>query len=132
MIIVDTCVLVDVSTADPRWMDWSVEQLAAWADRGPLLIAPIVFAEWCADFDAYEAAHDAVAAFGLTWQEPPRQALFLASRAHLAYRRRGGTRARVLADFLIGAHAAVIRAPVLTRDPHRFQSYFPSLEVVTP
>ncbi len=71
-------------------------------------------------------------AFGLTWQELPRQALFLASRTHGAYRRRGGTRPMVLADFLIGAHAAVALVPVLTRDRHRFEAYFATLEVVAP
>lgn len=93
MIVVDTCVLVDVSSGDEQWEQWSSAQLAAWAARGPLLINPIVFAEWCADFASYEAAQEAVVAFGLTWHEIPRPALFLASRAHVAYRRRGGTRA---------------------------------------
>lgn len=132
MIVVDTCVLVDVSAGDARWQDWSSEQLARWADRGPLVVNPVVFAEWCADFASFEAALAAVDAFGLTWQELPRPALFVASRAHLAYRRRGGTRPMVLADFLIGAHAAVARVPVLTRDRHRFETYFPTLEVVAP
>ena len=132
MIVVDTCVLVDVSAGDARWQDWSSEQLARWADRGPLVVNPVVFAEWCADFASYEAALAAVDAFGLTWQELPRPALFVASRAHWAYRRRGGTRPMVLADFLIGAHAAVARVPVLTRDRHRFETYFPTLEVVAP
>lgn len=132
MIVVDTCVLVDVSAGDTRWQDWSSAQLASWADRGPLVVNPIVFGEWCADFASCESALAAVDAFGLTWQELPRQALFLASRAHLAYRRRGGTRPMVLADFLIGAHAAVARVPVLTRDRHRFEAYFPTLEVVAP
>ena len=132
VIVVDTCVLVDVSTGDARWQEWSTAQLATWADRGPLLTNPIVFAEWCADFASCEAASAAVAAFGLTWQELPRRALFLASRAHVVYRRRGGTRPMVLADFLIGAHAAIAGAPVLTRDRSRFESYFPTLEVVAP
>ena len=132
MIVVDTCVLVDVSAGDARWQDWSSEQLARWADRGPLVVNPVVFAEWCADFASFEAALAAVDAFGLTWQDLPRPALFVASRAHLAYRRRGGTRPMVLADFLIGAHAAVARVPVLTRDRHRFETYFPTLEIVAP
>ncbi len=132
MILVDTCVLVDVSTADPRWKDWSTSQLIEWAARGPILINPMVFAEWCADFASLHAAEAAVDAFGLTWRELPRGALFLASRAHLQYRRRGGTRPMVLADFLIGAHAAVAGLPLLTRDRRRFETYFDSLEIVAP
>jgi predicted nucleic acid-binding protein len=132
VIVVDTCVLVDVSTGDARWQDWSSEQLAIWAERGRLIVNPIVFAEWCADFASYESALAAIDAFGLTWRELPREALFVASRAHGAYRRRGGIRPMVLADFLIGAHAAVLRVPVLTRDRRRFAAYFPTLELVAP
>lgn len=132
MILVDTCVLVDVSTSDPQWRDWSARELARWADRGPLLTNPIIFAEWCPDFATLTAAEAAVMAFDLTWAEIPRAALFLASQAHLAYRRRGGTRSMVLSDFLIGAHAAVRGVPLLTRDRRRFDRYFNGLEIVTP
>ncbi len=132
MILVDTCVLVDVSTGDARWKDWSSQQLADWSARGPLVINPLVFSEWCADFGTLGAAERAVKAFELLWQEIPRGALFLASRAHLQYRRRGGTRPMVLPDFLIGAHAAVAGLPLLTRDRQRFETYFSGLEIVAP
>jgi predicted nucleic acid-binding protein len=132
VILVDTCVLVDVSTGDARWKDWSSEQLARWAARGPLVTNPLVFAEWCADFATLAAAEAAVDAFGLVWRELPRGALFLASRAHVQYRRRGGTRPMVLPDFLIGAHAAVEGLPLLTRDRRRFETYFSGLEIVAP
>ena len=132
MILVDTCVLVDVSTRDARWSDWSTERLAHWSSRGPLVINPIVFAEWCPDFSTLAQAEVAFDAFGLVWHEMPRAALFLASRAHLQYRRRGGTRAMVLPDFLIGAHAAVAKVPILTRDRRRFDTYFNGLEIVAP
>ena len=132
MILVDTCVLVDVSAGDARWAPWSAERLAQWSERGPLVINAIVFAEWCADFEHVADVNAAVMAFGLVLHEVPRDALFLASRAHLQYRRRGGTRAMVLPDFLIGAHAAVERMPVLTRDKRRFEAYFPTLQIVSP
>ncbi len=132
MILVDTCVLVDVSTKDPRWGNWSSDQLASWAERGPLLINPMVFAEWCADFQNLALAESAVDAFGLVWKGIPREALFLASRAHLQYRRQRGTRPMVLPDFLIGAHAAVERLPLLTRHRRRFETYFNGLEIVAP
>ena len=132
MILVDTCVLLDVSTDDPRWREWSVGQLARWSLRGPLLINPLIFAEWCSDFGSLESAEFALQDFGLQWAEVPREALYLAAQAHRLYRRRGGTRAMVLPDFLIGAHAAVSRLPVLTRDRRRFESYFSGLEIVAP
>ncbi|MBN8510055.1 MAG: type II toxin-antitoxin system VapC family toxin [Burkholderiales bacterium] len=132
MILVDTCVLIDVSADDPEWRGWSIAQLAAWSVRGPLFTNPLIFAEWCTDFASLEAAQSALAAFGLQWAELPQAALYLAAQAHLRYRRRGGTRSMVLPDFLIGAHAAVQGWPVLTRDRHRFDAYFSGLEIVAP
>ena len=107
-------------------------RLAHWSARGRLLINPTVFAEWCPDFATFEQAEAAVGEFGLLWQEIPKGALFLASRAHLQYRRRGGTRAMVLPDFLTGAPAAVARIPILTRDRQRFDSCFNGLKIVAP
>ena len=132
MILVDTCVLVDVSTGDPRWKDWSSDQLAFWAARGPLVINAMVFAEWCGDFTTLAESEAALESFGLVWKDLPRRALFLASRAHIEYRRSGGTRPMVLPDFLIGAHAAVAGIPLLTRDRRRFETYFNGLEIVAP
>lgn len=132
MILVDTSVLIDVSADDPDWREWSVAQLATWSLRGPLLTNPVIFAEWCTDFASLQAALSALNAFGLRCAELPHAALYLASQAHLRYRRRGGTRTMVLPDFLIGAHAAVLGWPVLTRDRHRFDAYFNGLEIVSP
>ncbi len=132
MILVDTCVLVDVSSDDPQWADWSTDQLARWSVRGPLLTNAIIFSEWCTDFASLSAASRAQSDFGLQWAEIPKDALFLAAQAHRLYRRRGGTRAMVLPDFLIGAHAAVMRMPLLTRDRRRFDLYFNGLEIVAP
>ena len=132
MILVDTCVLIDVAEGDDRWSAWSEQQLARWSERGPLVIIPMIFAEWSSMFDHVFDVDRAVLQFGLTWQNPARAALFLAARAHKLYRRRGGTKAMVLPDFIIGAHAADMRIPVLTRDPRRFTTYFVGLEVVCP
>ena len=132
MILVDTCVLIDVSADGADWRDWSLRQLASWSERGPLLINPIVFAEWCSDFETHENTSTALTDFGLQWAEIPRTALFLASQAHRRYRRRGGTRSMVLPDFLIGAHAAVAGIPLLTRDRRRFETYYSGLEIVAP
>jgi predicted nucleic acid-binding protein len=132
VILVDTCVLIDISADDPAWRQWSIDQLAAWSVRGPLLTSPVIFAEWCSDFASLQAAQSALNDFGLQWAELPHAALYLASQAHLRYRRRGGTRTMVLPDFLIGAHAAVLGVPLLTRDRHRFDATFRGLEIVSP
>ena len=132
MILVDTCVLLDVSSGASAWEGWSLDQLAKWRLRGPLLVNPIIFAEWCGSFDSFTAAQQAIDTFDLKWAELPRQALYMASQAHISYRRRGGARAMVLPDFLIGAHAAVSGLPLLTRDRRRFETYFVGLEIVSP
>lgn len=132
MILVDTCVLLDVVTRSSDWADWSERQLAVWAMRGPLLINPIVFAEFCAAYEHLAQVEHAVSLMDLDQRALPNEALFLGSRAHRLYRRRGGNKATVLPDFLIGAHACVLRVPILTRDPRRFTRYFANLEVVSP
>ena len=62
----------------------------------------------------------------------PRAAVFLAGKAHRTYRRRGGEKPGVPSDFFIGAHAAVLGVPLLTRDARRFRRYFPSVLLLTP
>lgn len=132
MIFVDTCVLLDVVAAGSEWTEWSEKRLGIWSLRGPLLINAIVFAEFCAAYDHLAQVEETVQAMNLDLRTIPLEALFLGSKAHQMYRRRGGNKATVLPDLLIGAHAAVLHAPILTRDPRRFTTYFADLEVVSP
>lgn len=131
-ILVDSSVLLDVVTDDRRWADWSLAQLEAWALRGPLVINPVIYAEASIGFERIEELDAVLSATGIVLAEIPRPALFLAGKAFRAYRRRGGSRAGVLPDFFIGAHAAVARVPLLTRDAGRYRTYFPTLELVAP
>ena len=132
MLLVDTNVLVDVLQNDPQWADWSIAQLRAQAQLHELAINPVIYAELSLSFSTLEALDRVVATMELAMHEVPRPALFLAGKAYLQYRRRGGGKAQVLPDFFIGAHAAVEGWPLLTRDASRFRTYFPSLEVVGP
>jgi len=132
MILVDSCVVIDVLENDRNWADWSQAQLETWGVRGALLINAVIYAELAAYATSKESLEAEIAAAGLAVREFPRDALFLAGRAHAAYRRRGGTRAGVLADFLVGAHAAVLQIPILTRDTARFRTYFSTLDLVSP
>ena len=132
MLLVDTNVLVDVLQNDPQWADWSIAQLRAQAQLHALAINPVIYAELSLSFSTLEALDRVVATLELALHEVPRPALFLAGKAYLQYRRRGGAKAQVLPDFFIGAHAAVEGWPLLTRDASRFRTYFPSLEVVAP
>ena len=130
--MVDTNVLVDVLQDDPQWAEWSIGQLRAQAQLHELVINPVVYAELSLSFASLESLDRVVATLALTLRELPRAALFLAGKAYLQYRRRGGSKGQVLPDFFIGAHAAVEGWPLLTRDARRFRTYFPSLEVVAP
>ncbi|MFZ5574233.1 MAG: type II toxin-antitoxin system VapC family toxin [Pseudomonadota bacterium] len=132
MLLVDTNVLMDVLEDDPRWADWSIDQLRAQSKIHPLLINPVIYAELSLTFSRMEALDQAIESMGLALKELPRPALFLAGKAFALYRRNGGKKSNVLADFFIGAHAAVLGCPLLTRDAPRYRSYFPSVELITP
>lgn len=132
MLLVDTNVLVDVLADDPAWADWSVRQLRAQSQVHDLIINPVIYAELSLTFDSVEALNDAIDEMHLTMQELPRAALFLAGRAFVKYRRAGGRRNNVLADFFIGAHAAVLDCAILTRDARRYRNYFPRVELIVP
>ena len=132
MLLVDTNVLVDVLQDDPRWAEWSIGQLRAQAQIHTLVINPVIYAELSLSFSTIEALDAVLARMALEVREVPKPALFLAGRAFLRYRRRGGTKSQVLPDFFIGAHAAVNGWPLLTRDAARYRSYFSGLSVLAP
>ena len=128
---VDSSVLLDVFTEDPRWLAWSGEQLTNAAQRGALVLNAIVLAEIAPRFPLVEELRAALPSMAIV-EEIPLGASFLAGHAHVAYRRAGGAREAVLPDFLIGAHAAVTNRPLLTRDPRRIATYIPGATLVAP
>lgn len=132
MLLVDTNVLVDVLEDDPEWADWSIRQLRAQSQVHALVINPVIYAELSLTFNAYEALDEALASMQIGIEELPRPALFLAGKAFVRYRRGGGKKENVLADFFIGAHAAVLGCAILTRDARRYRSYFPSVPLIHP
>lgn len=132
MVLVDTNVLVDVWQNDPHWFDWSSEQLRSQARVNELMINPVIYSELSIAFSTFELLEDAVADLQLRFDEIPRLALHLAGKAFSRYRRSDGTKVNVLPDFFIGAHAAIVRVPILTRDRGRYSTYFPTVELITP
>ena len=130
--LVDACVILDLTTNDPKWADWSEEAIAQAADEGPLVINPIVYAEVSVDFTSIEELDEVLDDADLRREPLPFDAGFLAGKAYLTYRRRGGTRRSPLADFYIGAHAAVAGHRLLTRDAARYSTYFPTVSLLTP
>jgi predicted nucleic acid-binding protein len=130
--LVDTNVLVDVLENDPTWADWSIAQLRAQAQIHRLVINPVIYAELSLTFSTVEALDATLADLQIPVIATPKPALFLAGKAFVQYRRQGGTKTNVLADFFIGAHAAVAGLPVLTRDVRRYASYFPTVHLIAP
>ncbi len=131
-VLVDSNVLLDLLTQDPLWCDWSAQHLAAAADRARLVINPIIYAEISVHFTRIEDLDAALPTAMLAREPLPFAAGFLAAKAHLAYRQRGGSKVTALPDFFIGAHAAIAGYQLLTRDAARYRTYFPRLPLIAP
>jgi len=130
--LVDSNVLLDLAMADPTWSAWSSDALESAAEEAPLIINPIIYAEVSIGYLGIEDLEVALP-HDLFRREPlPFEAGFLAGKAFLKYRRRGGPRTTPLPDFYIGAHAAVSDFRLLTRDPRRYRAYFPTVELIAP
>ena len=131
-VLVDSNVLLDVATNDVVWGNWSARALAEVAEHATLIINPIIYAEVSIGYTTIEAL-DVVLPAALYQREPlPWEAGFLAGKSFLLYRRRGGSRTAPLPDFYIGAHAAIGRLALLTRDAARYRSYYPKVEILAP
>ncbi len=131
-VLVDSNVLLDVLTEDPRWFDGSAGQLARAADQRELAINPIIYAEISVGFERIEELEAALPSRFFRRLPLPWEAGFLAGKVFLSYRRKGGRRRSPLPDFYIGAHAAVSGLALLTRDAARYRTYFPKLELLGP
>jgi predicted nucleic acid-binding protein len=131
-LLVDTNVLLDVLQDDPQWAERSVSQLRAPSQVHGLAINDLIYAELSLSFHSVRSLDAVVARLRLQVQAPPRPALFLAGKAFVQYRRRGGTKTQLLPDLFIGAHAAVNGWPLLTRDATRCRSCFPTLQLLAP
>ncbi len=130
--LVDSNIILDILTEDPRWFDWSSAALEKQAERSILVINPLIYAEMSIRFTRIEDLDDAVPASTFRRDALPFQAGFLAGKGFVKYRRAGGERRSPLPDFHIGAHAAIAGMTLLTRDGSRYLTYFPSLDLVSP
>lgn len=132
MVLVDADIVLDIWDRDPNWSAWSSQQLRQLSAANDLAINPIIYSEISVRFSVHATLDQAVAKLGLVVLDLPREAAFLAGKAFIVYRRRGGTKGKVLADFFIGAHAAVLGCPLITRDPRRYSTYFSGLTLIAP
>lgn len=131
-ILLDTCILSDISNPDSDWHEWSIATLEELDSSNTFLINPVIYAEASIVYDAIEQFDIFLRELDLNFKEVPLDALFVAGKAFLSYRRNSGTRKNVLPDFFIGAHAAVSQYHLITRDKGRFSSYFPSVKLISP
>jgi len=131
-VLVDSNIILDVVENDPKWCEWSLSTLEKCGESNQLIINPMIYAEVSIGFDLIEEVEHVLSVGGFTMAPIPKEALFLAGKAFLRYRRKQGTKASPLPDFFIGAHATVANVTLLTRDKKRIKYYFPSVDLVSP
>ncbi|HNV46170.1 MAG TPA: PIN domain-containing protein [Spirochaetota bacterium] len=131
-LLVDSSVVLDIITDDPTWADWSQQMLARHVTSHRLYINPIIYTEVSIGFERIEEVEFVISNSGLKILQIPREALFLAGKAFLRYKKHKGSKSSTLPDFFIGAHAAVSQLAVLTRDVTRIRTYFPTVRIIAP
>ena len=132
MILVDANVILDMWAADPIWHPWSSEQLRDHSVRHDLAIGPVVYSEVSVSFATVSQVDEKLEQLGIAVLNLSREAAFVAGKAYAQYKRRGGIRSNVLADFLIGAQAVTLGCALLTRDTRVYRFYFPSVQLIAP
>jgi predicted nucleic acid-binding protein len=130
--LVDSNVLIDVLSDDPEWSEWSSNAVRQAGAVGPLVINEVIYAEVSARYSRIEVFNLELSADDFQREHTPWPAAFLAGKAFMEYRRRGGRRRSPLPDFFVGAHAAVAGLRLMTRDPARYRTYFPTVELIAP
>ena len=132
MILVDSNVLLDVFTRDPKWYTWSLKALSDASSSNRLVINPIIYSEVSIGFNSVQKLDLVLNEIGLLNEPLSTEVSFIAGKAFLRYRQNGGNKTSPLPDFFIGAHAAHANYKLLTRDRHRFLNYFPKLQIIRP
>jgi len=131
-ILVDSNVILDVLSEDPDWAEWSSARLAEHGRGHALIINPIVYAEVSVRYATIQALDEALSSVFFRREPLPWEAAFIAGKAFVRYRQAGGPRLSLLPDFFIGAHEDLHDLAILTRDPQRYRTYFPSVALLTP
>lgn len=128
--LVDTNVLVDIINDDPTFAEASILALEECSKNGILVINPVIYGEVGAIFDSLEELDSILPVETFRRDDLMWEASFLAGQAFRRYRKNKGQKKRVLADFLIGAHASVAGFGLITRD-NGYAKYF-QLELLNP
>ncbi|MFT5142787.1 MAG: putative nucleic acid-binding protein [Rhodothermales bacterium] len=132
-VLLDANVVIDLTGEESAWREWSWQMAARIRSTSQLLINPIVYAEVSVGFATIERFEADLSHLAISFDRLPRAALFLAGRQFQTYRlEHKGPKTSLLPDFLIGAHAAVLGIPLLTRDTRRYRTYYPRLTLISP
>jgi predicted nucleic acid-binding protein len=132
LVLVDSNVLLDIFTADPKWLSWSQSALADALLAGPVVINQLVYAEVSVAYRQLVELDTILSRLKIQRADLPWDAAHLAGQAFLDYRRKDGNKTSPLPDFYIGAHAQTAGLTLLTRDANRYRTYFPQLNLITP
>jgi predicted nucleic acid-binding protein len=132
VILIDSCIVTDLADPESAWFEWSASTLERLDQNNTMVINPIIYAECSIGFTRIEEVEALFETLGFAMKPIPREALFLAGKAFLQYKRRKGEKSNVLQDFFIGTHAAVSGYPLISRDKGRFSTYFPGVELIIP
>ena len=129
---IDSNVLFDVFLPDPAFEKRSREAIEKCAHDGGLVISEPVYAELAAWFPSQSALDAVLEALEIVVEPVARGGAFAAGRAWKKYRQGGGSRNRIMTDFLIGGHAQAEAHQLLSRDRGFYKSYFASLKIIDP
>ncbi len=131
-VLIDSCVILDLLTNDPKWANWSESILEQYSQTNTLYINSIIYTELSMGFNKIEELEEAILQLGVKVIEMPREALFLTGKAFLKYRKNKGTKNSPLPDFFIGAHSTVSKFNLITRDLSKYKTYFPQVKLIHP
>jgi hypothetical protein len=131
-ILVDSNIILDVFLDDPNWAEWSESKLEKFSALTKLYINPIVYSEISIGFKRIEELESVLNRAGFQMLDIPKEALFLAGKVFLKYRKNRGAKRSPLPDFYIGAHAAILEMELITRDESRYRTYFPTVKLISP
>jgi len=131
-VLIDSCILLDLFTDDPRWADWSEKTINNYSQIHTLYINSIIYTEISIGFNRIEEIEKAISELEIKVIEIPREALFLAGKVFLSYKKNKGIKKNPLPDFFIGAHAVVSKFDLITRDSSKYKTYYPKLNLIHP